>query len=63
MTPVLGLAEVADHPHVRARGTVIDVDGVPQAAPAPRFSRTASECPTSPPGASTTVDAVLAGWA
>lgn len=35
--PVLSLAEAADHPHNVARGTLIEVDGVVQAAPAPRF--------------------------
>jgi alpha-methylacyl-CoA racemase len=38
--PVLSLGEAPDHPHHRARGTFIEVDGVPQSAPAPRFSRT-----------------------
>jgi alpha-methylacyl-CoA racemase len=38
--PVLRLDEAPDHPHIRARGTYVDVDGVPQAAAAPRFSRT-----------------------
>lgn len=35
--PVLSLAEVADHPHNAARRTLIEVGGVVQAAPAPRF--------------------------
>ncbi|MCV7431580.1 CaiB/BaiF CoA transferase family protein [Mycolicibacterium bacteremicum] len=35
--PVLSLSEVADHPHNAARKTLIEVDGVQQAAPAPRF--------------------------
>ncbi|MEX0943719.1 MAG: CaiB/BaiF CoA-transferase family protein [Pseudomonadales bacterium] len=39
--PVLSLAEVADHPHNRHRGTFEEIDGVIQPAPAPRFSRTA----------------------
>jgi alpha-methylacyl-CoA racemase len=39
-TPVLGSFELADHPHIKARGIVRDVDGQPQPAPAPRFSRT-----------------------
>jgi alpha-methylacyl-CoA racemase len=38
VTPVLPLA--ADHPHLVARGTFVDHDGVRQAAPAPRFDRT-----------------------
>ncbi|MCU1590185.1 MAG: CoA transferase [Frankiales bacterium] len=43
VTPVLHLGEAAAHPHLAARGTVIEVDGVPQPAPAPRFSRTPGE--------------------
>jgi alpha-methylacyl-CoA racemase len=38
--PVLSLAEAPTHPHNRARGTFIDVAGVIQPAPAPRFSET-----------------------
>jgi alpha-methylacyl-CoA racemase len=40
VSPVLSLAELAEHPHNRARGNVVEIDGVPQPAPAPRFSRT-----------------------
>ena len=40
VTPVLSMAEVASHPHNRVRGVVVEIDGVPQPAPAPRFSRT-----------------------
>ncbi|MDQ7910850.1 CaiB/BaiF CoA-transferase family protein [Phytohabitans sp. ZYX-F-186] len=39
VTPVLALNEVADHPHIQARGTVETVDERRQPAPAPRFSR------------------------
>lgn len=38
--PVLELEEAAQHPHLRQRGVYQDVEGVLQAAPAPRFSRT-----------------------
>jgi alpha-methylacyl-CoA racemase len=41
--PVLTLSEAAVHPHNVARGTFIEVDGVTQPAPAPRFSRTTPE--------------------
>ena len=41
--PVLSLAEAPDHPHNKARGTFVDVEGVTQPAPAPRFSRTQGE--------------------
>jgi alpha-methylacyl-CoA racemase len=40
--PVLAPAEVAAHPHHRARGGFVDVDGFAEPAPAPRFSRTPS---------------------
>lgn len=43
--PVLGLEEVAEHPHMAARHTMVEVaDGSVQPAPAPRFSAT----PTGP---------------
>lgn len=38
--PVLSLGEVAQHPHNQHRGTFVELDGVVQPAPAPRFSRT-----------------------
>jgi alpha-methylacyl-CoA racemase len=38
--PVLSMTEAPAHPHNRARGTFVDVDGVSQPGPAPRFSRT-----------------------
>ena len=38
--PVLDFGEAPEHPHNRARGTFVTVDGVPQAAPAPRFCGT-----------------------
>ncbi len=41
--PVLDFNEAADHPHNAARQTYIDVDGMTQPAPAPRFSRTPSQ--------------------
>jgi alpha-methylacyl-CoA racemase len=42
-TPVLGLTEAPEHPHMRARGTFVTIDGVLQPGPAPRFSRTPGE--------------------
>jgi len=61
VTPVLAFAEVAAHPHLAARGTIVERDGVAQAAPAPRFSRTAAELPARA-GEPEDVDAVLADW-
>jgi alpha-methylacyl-CoA racemase len=38
--PVLDWAERQQHPHLAARGTFIDIEGITQPAPAPRLSRT-----------------------
>jgi alpha-methylacyl-CoA racemase len=62
VTPVLRFDEVAGHPHTAARGGIVELDGVQQAAPAPRFSRTAPEPPTAPAAAPVPADAVLARW-
>ena len=43
--PVLTLDEAPRHPHLRARGTYVEIDGVTQPAPAPRFSRTPTATP------------------
>lgn len=48
--PVLSFAEARQHPHNVARNAYIDVDGVPQPAPAPRFSATPAAV-RSPPAA------------
>jgi alpha-methylacyl-CoA racemase len=40
VSPVLDAGEVASHPQALARDLYVEVDGVLQAAPAPRFSRT-----------------------
>ena len=44
--PVLNMAEAPEHPHNKARNTFIELEGIVQPAPAPRFSRTVPEvCP------------------
>lgn len=43
--PVLTLEEAPHHPHLRDRATYVEVDGVTQPAPAPRFSRTVPSTP------------------
>jgi alpha-methylacyl-CoA racemase len=55
VAPVLSLNEAAGHPHLAARGTFVEVDGVSQPAAAPRFSRTPSaiQGPPARPGAHT----------
>jgi alpha-methylacyl-CoA racemase len=60
--PVLTMAEAAEHPHLKARGTIVTDNGVTQPAPAPRFSRTpgAIQRPPAWPGQHT--DELLADW-
>ncbi|MBZ8134509.1 CaiB/BaiF CoA-transferase family protein [Afifella sp. IM 167] len=62
VAPVLDLDEAMAHPQNLARGTFVEVDGVRQPAPAPRFSGTPTALPEPPsrPGADT--DAVLEEW-
>ena len=60
--PVLGLAEAPEHPHNVARGTFVDVDGVVQPAPAPRFSRTPGAIAHAPGRAPADAESVLAAW-
>jgi alpha-methylacyl-CoA racemase len=60
--PVLDMAEAPRHPHNAARATFVEVDGVTQPAPAPRFSRTQAVlgAPPSRPGQDGA--AVLEDW-
>jgi alpha-methylacyl-CoA racemase len=58
--PVLRIDEVAQHPHAVARGAYIDLNGITQPAPAPRFSRSQPATPTPPVKAGTHTDSILA---
>lgn len=60
--PVLNYEESAQHPHMAARQTYVEVEGVRQAAPAPRFSRTPGQVqgPAPKPGADAAE--ILAHW-
>ncbi|MEH6476071.1 MAG: CoA transferase, partial [Sneathiella sp.] len=60
--PVLSLLEAAEHPHNKARETFVEIDGVLQPAPAPKFSRTKSEIQHPPCAPGQHTDEVLAEW-
>jgi alpha-methylacyl-CoA racemase len=60
--PVLTMSEATDHPHIRARGTVVELDGVQQPAPAPRFSRTPGSIDRRAPQPGQHTDEALADW-
>ncbi len=58
--PVLSVFEAPEHPHNQARGTFIELDGVVQPAPSPRFSRTPPEVSHAAPAPGRDSAAVLA---
>ena len=60
--PVLTMPEAAQHPHNVSRGTFCEVDGLTQAAPAPRFSRTVPDTPTSAARPGENTKEVLLSW-
>jgi crotonobetainyl-CoA:carnitine CoA-transferase CaiB-like acyl-CoA transferase len=63
VAPVLDWQEAPTHPHLAARQTFVNVDGVLQPAPAPRFSRTVPDVPTPPqPVTPENTTAALAPW-
>ncbi|MFE1595398.1 CaiB/BaiF CoA transferase family protein [Nocardia sp. NPDC058705] len=59
-TPVLTFTEATENPHIVARTGLIEIDGVVQHAPAPRFSRTQGGTPTPPPNVATPIETVWA---
>jgi alpha-methylacyl-CoA racemase len=60
--PVLSLKEAPSHPHNAARGTFVEVGGVVQPAPAPRFSATPGAVQGPAPAIGAHTDDVLAEW-
>ena len=59
--PVLSMDEAYEHPHNKQRNTFIEIAGVMQPAPAPRFSRTPAAVSSPPPHAGQHTEEVLAG--
>jgi alpha-methylacyl-CoA racemase len=59
VAPILSLHEAPLHPHAQARDAFVEVDGVVQAAPAPRFSRSGAAMPRAARAAGSDGEAVL----
>ena len=59
---ILDFKEAINHPHNQARGTYININGVDQPAPAPRFSRTVCDKPEAPHAEGADTKTVLADW-
>lgn len=62
IAPVLSMSEAAKHPHLVERGTYVEVEGILQPAPAPRFSRTEATLSTPPQEAGTATREALSAW-
>ncbi|HVL90778.1 MAG TPA: CaiB/BaiF CoA-transferase family protein, partial [Actinomycetota bacterium] len=61
VAPVLSMDEAVAHPHNDTRRTFVEAGGIPQPAPAPRFSRTPPSIRRPPPAPGEQTDEVLAG--
>ncbi len=61
VAPVLSMTEASEHPHNVARGTFVDVAGVTQPAPAPRFSATPANVDAGPSAPGSDSADILAG--
>lgn len=62
VSPVLDLDEALAHPHNQSREAFVEVGGVQQNAPAPRFSKTPAPIPQPPADSAVDTMAVLADW-
>jgi alpha-methylacyl-CoA racemase len=62
LAPVLSLAEAPHHPHNVARGTFVEVDGIVQPGPAPRFSRTKATLRSGAPAPGAHTTDALCDW-
>jgi alpha-methylacyl-CoA racemase len=60
--PILTMSEAVDHPHNVARESFIEVAGLRQPAPAPRFSRTPGEVQRPPAHSGQHTDEILVDW-
>ena len=62
IAPVLDIDEAPSHPHHVARGTFVEVDGLVQPAPAPRFSRSVAAVDRRPPTPGEHTLEILSDW-
>jgi alpha-methylacyl-CoA racemase len=60
VAPVMSLTDAPAHPHNRARSTFVEIDGVIQPGPAPRFGSTTAEIRHGPSRSGADTDEVLA---
>jgi alpha-methylacyl-CoA racemase len=59
---IVPISEAVEHPHIKARGVLVERGGFVQPAPAPRFSRTAAAIGRVAESAGDSTRAALAAW-
>jgi alpha-methylacyl-CoA racemase len=62
VTPILTFDEATHDPHLNARGTLVELDGIIQPAPAPRFSRSIPALPAPLSVSAANTGSILADW-
>ncbi len=60
--PVISFGEAAEHHHNKARSSFVEIDGVVQPAPTPKFSRTPAATPDGIPGIGDDTESGLKDW-
>jgi len=60
--PVLRMSEAIEHPHNRHRDSFVEIDGIAQPGPAPRFAGTPTRVQRPPARVGEHTDAVLRDW-
>ncbi len=60
--PVLSMEEAPGHAHMKARGTFVEIEGITQPGPAPRFSRTPGGIRNRAPKRGENSDSALKDW-
>jgi alpha-methylacyl-CoA racemase len=61
--PVLRMSEAIEHPHNRHRSSFVEVDGIAQPGPAPRFLGTPTRVQRPPARVGEHTEAILRDWA
>ena len=59
---IIPISEAVEHPHLQARGVLVERDGIVQPAPAPRFSRTPGGLGRVAESAGASTRAALTAW-
>lgn len=62
VAPVMSMSEIDQHEHIKHRQSLVEINGVKQPAPAPRFSRTPSSIKQSALYQANEIDQLIKDW-